>query len=144
MRISVISPFVDRQHGTERAVAEFLAHLESQHNDHIDLYAQRVSDLDLKPPSPAGPESAGRIIWHRVPSVPGPHLLQFLGWFFLNRFARWRLERAGDSAPGVLFSPGINALDADVILVHAVFHRVADLQKSHATGGLRGRHRKLY
>ena len=144
MRISVISPFVDRQHGTERAVAEFLAHLESQHKDHIDLYAQRVSDLDLKSPSPAGPASAGGITWHRVPSVPGPHLLQFLGWFFLNRFARWRLERAGGNAPSILFSPGINALDADVILVHAVFHRVADLQKSHVTGGLRGRHRKLY
>ena len=43
-----------------------------------------------------------------------------------------------------MFSPGINAIDADVILVHAVFHRIAELQKSRQSGGLRRLHRKLY
>ena len=33
MRIAVISPFVDRQHGTERAVAELVDHLAADEGD---------------------------------------------------------------------------------------------------------------
>lgn len=43
-----------------------------------------------------------------------------------------------------VFSPGINATDADLVLVHAVFHRLKELQDSRSSGGLRGRHRALY
>src|SRR4029077_701668 len=85
-----------------------------------------------------------RINWHRVGALAGPHLIQFLGWLFLNRFTRWRQERAPRTRPDVVFSPGINAIDADVILVHAVFHRIAELQKSRDSGLLRSVHRKLY
>ena len=125
MRIAVISPFVDRQHGTERAVAELVEYLAADHKDEIELYAQRVSDINLKTESAAGRNGIRRINWHRVGSLAGPHLMQFLGWLFLNRFTRWRQERTTRKRPDVVFSPGINAIDADVILVHAVFHRIA-------------------
>ena len=46
MRIAVISPFVDRHHGTERAVAELIQRLSTQHKDQIELYAQ-ANDLTL-------------------------------------------------------------------------------------------------
>jgi UDP-glucose:(heptosyl)LPS alpha-1,3-glucosyltransferase len=144
VRIAVISPSVDRQHGTERAVAELLDRLSTHHCDTIDLYAQKVSDLNCKPDSAAGASNSAKIIWHRVNSFPAPHLIKFLAWLLLNRWTRWRRQRATHTVPDIIFSPGINTLDADVILVHAVFHRIAELQRSRDTGGIRGLHRKLY
>jgi UDP-glucose:(heptosyl)LPS alpha-1,3-glucosyltransferase len=144
VRIAAISPFVDRQHGTERSVAELLERLSTQHRDMIDLYAQKVSDLNCGPYPAARANDSGKIIWHPVSSFPAPHLIRFLGWLLLNRWARRRHERASHTIPDVVFSPGINALDADIILVHAVFHRIAELQQSRNIGGLRGLHRKLY
>jgi UDP-glucose:(heptosyl)LPS alpha-1,3-glucosyltransferase len=140
VRIAVISPSVDKQHGTERAAAEFIERLVARHNDHVDLYAQRVSDLNPKLLSDDASDDREKITWHRVNNFPGPHLMQFIGWLFLNRRARRRNQRSSD----VIFSPGINAFDADVILVHAVFHRVAELQQSRPSKGLRGLHRNLY
>ena len=144
MRIAVISPFVDRQHGTERAVAELLDRLSTQHGDTIDLYAQKVSALNCEPGSSAEKTDQGRIIWHRVKALPGPHLIQFIGWFLSNRWTRRRQERISRLTPDVVFSPGINSTDSDVILVHAVFHRVAELQQAQDSRGLRALHRKLY
>jgi UDP-glucose:(heptosyl)LPS alpha-1,3-glucosyltransferase len=156
VQITVISPFVDREHGTERAVAELIERLAGRHDDHIDLYAQTVSDSIHYSSSDAGRSSNSGIIWHPVRAVPGPHLVQFLGWLLLNRLARRRNKAAIDAAPAIIFSPGINAFDADVILVHAVFHRVAELEKLQRkqrtqrterirdSGWLRIWHRKLY
>lgn len=144
MRIAVISPFVDRRHGTERSVAELVDRLSRLYHDQIQLYAQSVSDMDLKPVIPQGAIQNGGIVWHRVSTLPGPHLVQFLGWFLMNRWVRWARKLAGRQTPEVVFSPGINALDADVILVHAVFHRLAELQTASDRAGLRGWHRKLY
>jgi UDP-glucose:(heptosyl)LPS alpha-1,3-glucosyltransferase len=144
VRIAVVSPSVDRQHGTERAVAELLDRLSTQHRDTIDLYAQKVSDLNCKADPATGSNDSAKIIWHRVNSFPAPHLIQFLGWLLLNRWTRWRRQRATQTVPDIIFSPGINTLDADVILVHAVFHRIAELQQARDTGGIRGLHRKLY
>ena len=144
MRIAVISPFVDRRHGTERAVAELIERLAGNYHDQIDLYAQRVSDIENLTLSSGRAVSSGDICWHRVGRFRGPQLLKFPGWIFLNRRARARNARAGGSRPDVIFSPGINALDADVILVHAVFHRLAELQPARQALSLRGLHRKLY
>ena len=143
MRIAVISPFVDRRHGTERAVAELVERLAARYGDQVDLYAQRIADLKtLAPDEDSG--AHGNIHWHRVGKVPGPHILQFLGWLFLNRQARGRSQRKSGQRPDVVFSPGINALDADMVLVHAVFHRLAELQTGREGNGLRGLHRRLY
>src|SRR5258707_1289081 len=79
VRIAVISPFVDRQHGTERAVAELIDRLSNLHHDQIDLYAQQVSDLSTEGPSQTAENDRRAIYWHRVETFPGPHLSQFLG-----------------------------------------------------------------
>ena len=142
MHIAVISPSVDRQHGTERAVAELIGRLATQHKDRIELYAQRVSDLTLESRTAASGSENGGISWHRIRSIPGPHLVQFLAWFFLNRAAR-RTQNKKSKAE-IVFSPGINTTDADVILVHAVFHRIAELQNAQNASALRRLHRKLY
>jgi UDP-glucose:(heptosyl)LPS alpha-1,3-glucosyltransferase len=142
MRITIISPFVDRQHGTERAVAELLDRLATRDHDEVHLYAQRVQDLPLSDSETV--EKNGGILWHRVGKFPGPHLFGFLGWLFLNHWARWKHSSSASIKPDLIFSPGINALDADVIQVHAMFHRLAELQSGSGRAGLGGLHRKLY
>ena len=144
MRIAVISPFVDRRHGTERAVAELIERLAGNYHDQIDLYAQRVSDIENLTPSDVPAVSSGGISWHPVGQFYGPQLLRFPGWLLLNRRARAQDSRSTGGTPDVIFSPGVNALDADVILVHAVFHRLAELDEARQARSARALHRKLY
>jgi UDP-glucose:(heptosyl)LPS alpha-1,3-glucosyltransferase len=144
LRTAVISPSVDRRHGTERAVAELIERLATKYGDEVDLYAQRVADIGNLLRAGETPSPGSKICWHHVEKFPGPLLLGFRAWLWLNRRARAReLQRSGKK-PDVIFSPGINALDADVILVHAVFHRLAELQTARDHAGLRGLHRRLY
>jgi len=72
LRLAVVSPFVDRRHGTERALAEVLERLARNEHCEIHLYAQRVEDLAVAQPHGADPRDSGAIIWHKVPSTPGP------------------------------------------------------------------------
>jgi len=123
LRLAVISPFVDKQHGTERALAELLQRLTVEHGVDVDLYSQRVADLAVsRAESPPRSEGVGRILWRNVSSIFGPHLVQFLWWYFANRFARWRDKALRGFVPDLLYSPGINASDADAITAHIVFH----------------------
>ena len=95
------------------------------------------------------PES-GSIFWHKVPSIPGPHLAQFLAWLFFNGFLRkWHTTFGGASYDFVL-SPGINCLHPDVVIVHALFYRLKELAReenddssAHA-GFFRRVHRRVY
>jgi len=129
LRLAVVSPFVDRRHGTERALAELLERLARDEHCEIHLYAQRVEDLALDSSSSVGPANSGRIVWHKVPSIPGPHLLKFLGWLFLNSLCRvWDRHVRGLHFDLVL-SPGVNCFDADVLIVHALFHRLQELAR---------------
>lgn len=149
MRLAVVSPFVDRRHGTERALAELLERLANNEHCEIHLYAQRVDGLAVVQARVPHAQESGAIIWHKVPSVPGPHLLQFLAWLILNFICRaW-----GHLVHGLRFelvvSPGINCLDADVIIVHALFHRLQELAReevhdSAKAGFLRRLHRRAY
>jgi len=143
LRIAVVSPFIDRRHGTERALAELIERLASVYSCEVHLYAQRVADLVLTPAGPSGQASRGSISWHRVPVIPGPQLLRFAAWFVLNRVQRW--GRKFD----LVLSPGINCADADVVIVHALFRRLVDLGRAASTeeahpGFLRQLHRRLY
>ena len=133
MRIAVISPFLDRSHGTERCIVEQLERFAAEPGAEIHIYAQRVQDLCGVTPYKygvatkaadhgAGPNPALRLFWHKVPSIPGPHLLQYIFWFFANRMCRWRDAAFHDARYDLLYSPGINATDADAISVHVVFH----------------------
>ena len=146
MRIAALSPFVDRRHGTERALAETMERLVRVYGCEVHLYSQSVQDLAVVSPSSGAPSSSPQpaIIWHRVPSLPGPHLLQFLFWLLAKRLCRLRDRWFHGVRFDAVFSPGINATDANVVLVHAVFHRLKELQDSRSSGGLRALHRSLY
>jgi glycosyltransferase involved in cell wall biosynthesis len=144
LRIAVVSPFVDRRHGTERAVAELVERLARIHGCEVHLYAQSVEDLALDDPGASCLSGSGAVFWHKVPSVPGPLLLQFVCWLFLNGFRRWGDRAFRGLRFDCVFSPGINCLDANVILVHAVFHRLVELQTQSVVSGVRGVHRRLY
>jgi len=109
----VVSPFLDKRHGTERVVAEQIERLADTYDIHV--YSQRVEDVDLH-----------NIKWHRVPSLPGPHVLGYLYWFAANTVCRWRDRIFHGVVPDVIYSPGVNCMDADVIAVHIVFAEFRD------------------
>jgi glycosyltransferase involved in cell wall biosynthesis len=123
LRLTVVSPFLDRQHGTELCIIEQIERLAFQHNWEIHLYSQRVQEVrGLRPVPDFVGNSPGAIFWHKVPALPGPHLLKYLWWFFANQWQRWRNRHSGRVHPDLVYSPGVNCLDADVIVVHIVFH----------------------
>jgi UDP-glucose:(heptosyl)LPS alpha-1,3-glucosyltransferase len=148
LRLAVVSPFVDRRHGTERALAEVLERLAQQEGCEIHLYAQRVEDIAFRRGRVEGLHSQ-EIVWHKIPSIPGPQLLRFLAWIFLNFFFR-RWDRIVHGVRyDLVLSPGINCLDADVIIVHALFHRLLQLSReetggSRNSGFLQRAHRRAY
>lgn len=137
-RLAVVSPFIDRHHGTERYVAEWVSRLADQFEIHV--YSQNVEGLD-----------SSRIIWHKISKLPGPHILNYLWWFTCNHFRRkWDARFAGRRYD-LTFSPGINCLDADVISVHIVFAELLRRNPSNPEMGqpfgfasARSLHRRLY
>jgi glycosyltransferase involved in cell wall biosynthesis len=164
LRLAVVTPFIDRQHGTERALAELLERLSREYCCEIHLYAERVQDLEvtqsghpqqpvilsrpqdgegpqpsahrptrqrnsIDPTNAAGVSSAGSIRWHPVRSIPGPHLFKFLFWLLANTTIRWWHRIARGLRFDLVLSPGINCLDADFIIVHAVFRRLRELAR---------------
>jgi UDP-glucose:(heptosyl)LPS alpha-1,3-glucosyltransferase len=149
LRLAVVSPFIDRRHGTERALAELLQRLARNDHCEIHLYAQRVEDLALSQPGAVNSQDSGTIVWHKVPAIPGPHLLRFLGWLFLNSISRAWDRWVHDLRFDLVLSPGINCLNADVVIVHALFQRLQELaRKEHADsaqhGFLRRFHQRAY
>jgi glycosyltransferase involved in cell wall biosynthesis len=107
-RLVVVSPFLDKRHGTEMCLAEQLERLAGEYEIH--LYSTRVEDVDLS-----------QINWHRVPALPGPHLVGYLWWFAANSIVRRWDRRCCTLTPDLIYSPGINCLDADIVSVHIVF-----------------------
>jgi glycosyltransferase involved in cell wall biosynthesis len=150
LRIAVVSPFVDRRHGTERALAEVVERLARDYGCEIHLYAQRVEDLSISDPRAARSKESGVIFWHKVPSILGPHVVQFLAWMFLNGFLRWWHTAFGRAPYDLVLSPGINCLDPDVVIVHALFHRLKELAREEnqdraaQAGFFRRLHRRVY
>jgi len=119
----VISPFLDRTHGTESCIIEQIERLAFQHGWEIHLYSQRVDQVRGLCAFTAPAEKAARsILWHKISDIPGPHILRYLWWFFANHLQRRRDRRSGKAKIDLIYSPGINSLDADVIVVHIVFH----------------------
>ncbi|MGH9743136.1 MAG: glycosyltransferase family 4 protein [Candidatus Acidiferrum sp.] len=150
MRLAVVSPFVDRRHGTERALAELLERLASVYGCEIHLYAQRVEDLRLSGRRSPLATGSGGIFWRKVPTIPGPHVMQFLAWMLLNGFLRSWDALIGRVSFDLVLSPGINCLHPDVVIVHALFHRLRELAREETKGsGTRGNffrrlHRRVY
>src|ERR1700689_1851438 len=107
-RVAVISPFLDKSHGTERRVVEWVSRLTD--NFEIHVYSQNVADVDLS-----------KITWHQIPKLPGPHILNFVWWIAANHLWRSWDRHIRGLRYDLIFSPGINCLDADAISVHIVF-----------------------
>jgi len=136
-KLAVVSPFLDKQHGTERMVAEWIAHLIDDFEIHV--FSQDVEDIDLS-----------KVVWHRIPQLRGPHLLNYLWWFLANHVCRvWNGLRGLHF--DLVFSPGINCLDPDAVSVHIVFaefvRRVQSeltFSKNSVSSWPRLLHRKLY
>jgi glycosyltransferase involved in cell wall biosynthesis len=134
----VVSPFLNKSNGTERTVIEWLTHLPDAFEIHI--YSQQVQDvgtLDFK--------------WHRIPKLPGPHLFNFLWWLAANHLWREWDRRFNDLDFDVVYTPGANCVNADVVSVHIVFAeytRAVRSQMTLAKNSLRlwprVLHRKLY
>jgi glycosyltransferase involved in cell wall biosynthesis len=108
IRLAVVSPFLDRRHGSERIITEWLSNLPGEFEIHV--YSQHVEDFDQS-----------RFTLHRIPVLPGPHLLNFLWWLAANRLRRYCDGRFRGLRHDLVFSSGANCLDADVICVHIVF-----------------------
>jgi glycosyltransferase involved in cell wall biosynthesis len=104
-RIAVITPFLDKQHGTERCMIEQLNRLGNDYEIHV--YSKRVADIE-----------PGKIVWHRVGDIPGPHVLRYLWFLAANHAHRWRDRRFRNLHFDAVFSPGVNCLDANVIVAH--------------------------
>jgi len=137
-QIAVVSPFLDKRHGTELCIAEQLERLCGSYEFH--LYSMRVEDVDLS-----------RIHWHQIPDVPGPYLFRYAWWFVVNPLWRWYHRRFRNVRPEIVYSPGVNCLDADIISVHIVFvefHRLVkrqlNLRRARVRSWPRAIHRWLY
>ena len=108
VRLAAISPFLDKRHGSERVILEWLSHLPQEFEIHV--YSQCVEDVDLL-----------KFAWHRIPKLPGPHLFNFLWWLAANRLWVGWDRRFHGLRHDVVFSSGANSLGADVVCVHIVF-----------------------
>jgi len=106
--LAVVSPFIDKRHGTERRVAEWTSRLTRDYDVHV--YSQRVEDLDL-----------ATLTWHRIPKIPAPHLVNFIWWLCANHAWRWWDRRFRGISHDLVFNAGTNCLDADAISIHIVF-----------------------
>jgi glycosyltransferase involved in cell wall biosynthesis len=146
LRLAVVSPFLDRAHGTERALSEVLVRLAKNYPCEIHLFAQKVSDLTTISAHENSHGNHGDVVWYAVKPTGGPHLLQFLVWYFRNRQVRREIVRHSGRPFDLVFSPGINCSDADAIIVHALFHRLRLLsQLEHTRAGvIRKLHRNIY
>jgi glycosyltransferase involved in cell wall biosynthesis len=107
-RIAVISPFLDKQHGTERCMVEQLDALADDFEFHV--YSSRVDDLDLT-----------KVVWHPIPAIPGPLLIKYVWFSCANHLCRWFDRTFRNFSFDLICSPGINCFDADLVLVHIVF-----------------------
>lgn len=106
--LAVVSQFLDKQHGTERVVTEQVERLADEFEIHV--YSSRVKDLDLS-----------KIVWHRLPGISSPLLVGYLLMLTTNHLFRWWDRRIRNLEYDMVYSPGINCLDARVIAVHIVF-----------------------
>ncbi|MFZ0213333.1 MAG: glycosyltransferase family 4 protein [Candidatus Acidiferrales bacterium] len=137
-RIAVVSPFLDKQHGTERPVVEWLSRLADDFEIH--LYSQQVEDMDLS-----------QMAWRRIPKLPGPHLLNYIWWFVSNHLWRAWDRWVHGMQYALVYSPGVNCLDADVISVHIMFAELRRqnlssmrLWQTHVLDWPRLLHRRIY
>jgi glycosyltransferase involved in cell wall biosynthesis len=132
LRIAVVSPFLDRRHGTERCIVEQIERFLQKPDCQVHIYSQSVQDLSVVRWNgrSASAHFKGKAVWHRISSLPGPHLVNFLWWYFANQALRWFHRAFRILEFDMVFSPGINCKDAQAIVVHIVFHEFFRLVRS--------------
>ena len=126
MKIGVLSPTINKRHGTERCIAEQIERLAWDYGYEVHVYSQMVDDIELDNLWKTQEKDAltkGCIVWHRIPKLFGPHLFNYSWWFVANHLWRWWHRRVRGLQHNLVYSPGINCLDADVVSVHIVFAR---------------------
>lgn len=137
LKVWVVTPELRRDGGTEYSLFEQLDRWRGRYR--LRLYAMRTVDFD-----PAGIE----VRW--IPRLPGPLLLRYLWWLAGNSILR-RFDADRFGAPDVIYSPGVNGLDANAIGINIVFGKhwesvrsatKADLRRIRL--GARALHRILY
>jgi len=122
LQIVVVSPFLDRRHGTELCIIEQIERLSTTYGWGIHLFSQQIENVNGVLTEDPKSTATGFIRWYRVSDIPAPHLLKFLWWFFANRSVRKSALKRLENRPLLVYSPGINCLDANAIIVHIVFH----------------------
>jgi glycosyltransferase involved in cell wall biosynthesis len=90
----------------------------------IHVYSNRVDDTDMS-----------KLVWRRVPALPGPLVISYAWWFVANHLWRWWDKQFRGIRFDLTYTPGINCLDADVIAVHCVFSEL--FRQARAGLGLR-------
>jgi glycosyltransferase involved in cell wall biosynthesis len=128
-RIAVVSPSLDKRHGTERRVSELVERLARNYNYEVHIYSQRVEDItNVKRYTVSGSQirqkdkhDPGVIWWHYVPGILGFGLLRYIWWFVANHFYRWYDQIIRGLEYDLVYTPGVNCLNADVVSVHVVF-----------------------
>jgi len=127
LRLAVVSPFVDRRHGTERALAEVLERLARNEHCEIHLYAQRVRGSRrcsaARQPTRGTPGRSSGIKCHLPPGPPSLAIPLLV------------LVELDLSAPGIAgstdfgstwwFHLELTVLDADVVIVSPALFPIA-------------------
>ncbi len=108
-RLAVVSPFLDKSHGTERIAVEWIAQIAGEFDVHIYSQARRRS----------GPVD-GHLASHSETSGPAHREFSVV----VQRepsLARLGPSRSRISITTSYTVPGVNCLDADAVSVHIVF-----------------------
>ncbi len=134
--IAVVSEYVDKRHGTERCIAEQIERL----SEYYEFHVYSCSIKDIAGVKKYNKQDNASIYWHKIPKLPGPHLIKYIFWFIVNHF--WRLwdYLINGIRYDIVYSPGINCIDADLIIVYHVFKEFYQSVKE----GLRLREKPVY
>jgi len=81
LQIVVVSPFLDRRHGTELCIIEQIERLSSKYGWGIHLFSQHVENVNGLLTEDPKSTAAGFIRWYSVSDIAAPHLLKFGGGF---------------------------------------------------------------
>src|SRR5581483_6800703 len=108
--IAVVSPFLDKKHGTELSISELVERLSGEYGYDVHVYSQSIQDVsNIKPwigskNGNGASNETGSLVWHKVPQLPGPHLINFLWWIGANHLCRWWDRAVRGFHPDLVFS----------------------------------------
>lgn len=117
-RIAVVTPELHTWRGSERCTYEQVARLR-------DRYSFVVYTMGAVEPPLTGVDI------RKVPWLAGPLAVRYVWWFLAQHIVR-AVDGYRGLRPDIVFSPGVNCLDADVISVHLLAQRQRDRIRAEA------------